>query len=202
MLALFLSSCSVLDSPSYKTFSHMFPSFGGKPVFGKFDPNYRYIEIKFRGQVSIMASSNPYSDPEQTWLSPASEVLVMQDGRLKQTAGLGVEWRHVVIPKLPAWSVLAKSDEPFEWTRIRDVMPGYRYGVRDRLLLQKMQAPGKSDYDGDPEKLVWFKERDLSKNPLPPATYAYDPAKSRIVYGEQCLSRDFCFSWQERQGGR
>ena len=202
MLAFFLSSCSVLDNPSLKTFSHVLPSFGGKPAVRKADPNYRYLKVEFRGQAGFLASSNQYSDPEQTWFSSAGEVLVIQDGRLREALGMVVEWRRVVLPKLPAWGDLAKSGKPFEWTRIRDVMPGYRYGVKDRLILQRIPAPDKSEYDGDPGRLIWFRETDLAGNPLPPSRYAYDPAKNRIVYGETCLSDDFCFSWQEWRGDR
>ncbi len=202
MLALFLSSCSVMDNPTLKTFSHVFPFLEGKPVIRKADPNYRYIEVKFRGQVGFMASSSRYSDSEQYWFSSVGEVLAMQDGRLKLATGLGVEWRHVALPKLPSWTALAKSDKPYEWTRVRDVMPGYKYGVQDHLVLEKTEAPGGSGYDGDPENLVWFRETDRSGNPLPPATYAYDPARNRIVYGETCLSNDFCFSWQEWRGDK
>lgn len=180
----------------------MFPFLSGKPVVGKANPNYRYIEIKFRGQVGFMASSNRYSDPEQAWLSSVGEVFVMRHGRIKGATGMAVEWRHVVLPKLPSWSALAKSGKPFEWTRIRDVMPGYKYGVIDRLVLQRIPAPDKSEYDGAPENLIWFGETDRSKNPLPPAKYAYDPMKNRIVYGEVCLSNDICFSWQEWRDGQ
>ena len=76
-----------------------------------------------------------------------------------------------------------------------------------------VDAPSKSALRGiDAGKLVWFEERyrpalpgagglrgeHASDDRLPPAKYAVeiDGEKETVVYSEQCLSRDFCFTWQ------
>ena len=50
-----------------------------------------------------------------------------------------------------------------------------------------------------PESLQWYEEA-VAGNPdgLPSARFALSTqnAELRVIYGEQCLSREFCFAWQ------
>ena len=39
------------------------------------------------------------------------------------------------------WDALAAKNESLRWERLRDVMPGYRYGVHDKLALTPVPAP-------------------------------------------------------------
>ncbi len=93
-------------------------------------------------------------------------------------------------------------------------MPGYRYGVRDNLVLRKIPAPSRSALQNfDAQALTWFEERvassasgfwltklisDSGTDSLPPARYAVDlrGGGEVVVYGEQCLTADLCFTWQ------
>jgi hypothetical protein len=142
----------------------------------------------------------------EVWYSGTREVIRLQDGRIAGAAGTTTEWREVVLPPLPSWSALAKRGE-YQWVRVRDVMPGYRFGVKDLLSAKVIQAPQKSALQAiEPASLTWFEERVLqseshgsqSEEALPPARYALAIAggKEEIVYGEQCLAVTFCFSWQ------
>ena len=139
----------------------------------------------------------------------------IQNGRIAGATGLTSEWRAVLLPDFPQWSVIAQSKEPFRWVRVRDVMPGYRFGLRDALAVRMISVPDKSALvDFDPKYLTWFEERFqaeplaggaswlslISPNDhvLPPARYAVDmrDGGDTVVYAEQCLSVDFCFTWQ------
>jgi hypothetical protein len=87
-------------------------------------------------------------------------------------------------------------------------MPGYRTGVRDELVLRAVEPPRRSALVGiDPATLRWFEETlrargfsllRSSAEVLPPARYAVDFSKDQplVLYGEQCLARDLCFTWQ------
>jgi len=94
-------------------------------------------------------------------------------------------------------------------------MPGYRFGVKDALSLRVVEAPGRSALQGlDPQRLTWFEERVESGTGawlsgivggsagvdavLPAARYAVDfsGSKETVVYGEQCLAAELCFTWQ------
>ena len=94
-------------------------------------------------------------------------------------------------------------------------MPGYRFGLKDALSLRVVPQPGKTALRVlDPQRLTWFEETveldqyarfsavfgssvatDLA---LPPARYAVDfrDGRETVVYGEQCLARGLCFTWQ------
>jgi len=102
--------------------------------------------------------------------------------------------------------------------RVRDVMPGYRSGVRDELTLRVVAPPKKSELRGvDANSLTWFEEKiressssrlaGTATDSLPPARYAVDltGTEPTVVYSEQCLRRDLCFTWQRwsaaMQGG-
>ena len=140
--------------------------------------------------------------PIEVWYASDGELIRLNNGRLAGNTGLQPEWRNVTLPKFPAWAALASQAQPFRWERVRDVMPGYRYGVRDKLVLSVIPAPSSSGLIGiDPKQLVWFEERmeATTEEPLPPARYAVQG--DRVVYGEQCVSRESCFKWQRWPAG-
>lgn len=181
------------------------------------NPNFQYLRVTVEGRLALFVLG--YIDPHphgpvEVWFSAEKEVLRLQNGRLIGATGPSTEWQGVVIPTLPAWETLARSTEPLQWTRIRDVMPGYRFGLRDTLSLHVTAAPAKSALLGiAPQNLLWFEER-MQPPPaatnilsalstsgdyhLPPARYALAlrNGKGTIVYGEQCLSARLCFTWQ------
>ena len=177
----------------------------------KLDPNLRYLRVTIDGRVALLALG--YLDPHpqgttEVWYSAEREVVRLQNGRLVGTSGLTTEWRNVVLPELPVWSDLAALQEPFRWERTRDVMPGYRYGLRDLLLLSVIATPGTSALRGmELDKLIWFEERTVGEMPasvaLPPARYAVAPGNDGaiVVYGEQCVAPQTCFTWQRWPAG-
>lgn len=183
----------------------------------KLNPKYHYIRVTRDGRVGFFAQGSEDKHPQgpvEVWFSGLREVLRLQNGRLVGVAGVTVEWRNVMLPALPSWSVIARDGRPVQWVRVRDVMPGYRFGVRDELSLRPIAAPQKSELQKlDPKSLQWFEEQIQSaprgnlsaglgaEKPLSPARYAVDlrDGKEIVVYGEQCLSPEFCFTWQRWQ---
>lgn len=184
----------------------------------RLNPNFRYLRVTIGSRVVFLALGNEDSHPQgpiEVWYSAEREVLRLQKGRIVGAVGLTTEWRNVVLPELPSWSAITRAQEPVSWVRIRDVMPGYRFGVRDKLVLRVLPPPRNSALQGpDPQSLNWFEERlqpdSLARFPatlftglavdsgLPPARYAVDlrEGKETVVYAEQCLAPDLCFSWQ------
>lgn len=182
------------------------------------NPAFRYIRITVDGRVSFFALGSEDKHPQgpiEVWFSAQREVLRLQNGRVVGASGVTTEWRAVTLPEMPPWSALARSQQPLLWVRIRDVMPGYRFGMRDELVLSAISPPQKSALQGvDAQSLSWFEERFQTGSAagrltrlvtsvaidgvLPPARYAVDlrDGKEIVVYGEQCLAPDFCFTWQ------
>lgn len=212
-----LSACSAGSNAILQTLPNVYrrnPSVDN----ARLNPDFRYLRVTIGGRVVLLALGNVDSHPQgpiEVWYSAEREVLRLQNGRLAGAVGLTTEWREVSLPELPSWSAAARAEQAFRWTRTRDVMPGYRYGVKDALSLHVVAAPGRSALQGlDPQHLTWFEERvepgpvarlsavfgnsSSVDGPLPPARYAVDLQGGRetVVYGEQCLAPELCFTWQ------
>jgi hypothetical protein len=176
----------------------------------RLDPAYRYLRVSTGGRVALLALGYIDDHPRgaiEVWYSAQKEVLRLQNGRMVGLTGLSTDWRQVFLPDLPSWSELARTATPFLWARSRDVMPGYRFGVRDALQLRVTPPPQSSELrDFDPQRLTWFEERmapDGSPSELPPARYAVQLSGGEeiVVYGEQCVAADLCLSWQRWPAG-
>jgi len=208
--AALLSSCAsntsaILESAKY-AFSPASPV-SRTPL----NPAFRYLRVTIQKRVALLVLGYVEDAPGgavQVWYSAQREVLRIQNGRLVGAVGLTIEWHGVRLPELPSWSDLARINGEYGWVRVRDVMPSYRYGVRDHLSLRRVEAPARTELQGvDPAALTWFEEHAQSADiaagsrhadSLPVARYAVDArgAVASVVYGEQCLSTDLCFAWQ------
>ena len=178
----------------------------------KLNPDFRYLRVTIGGRIVLLALGYLDQHPQGTievWYSAEREVIRLQNGRVVGAVGLTTEWRNVALPDLPGWTKLASTAEPLQWARTRDVMPGYRYGLRDTLSLRTIPPPETSALEGkDPKDLTWFEERfaagESSKTALAAARYAVQIAGAQgvVVYGEQCLSPQTCFTWQRWPAGK
>jgi len=161
------------------------------------------VSVDGRTALLVLGYLEPHAQgPIEVWYSARREVIKLQNGRLVGALGLTTEWRRVALPALPDWAALLAATQPLHWTRRRDVMPGYRYGIVDSLTLRRSAPPSGSRLVGiDPASLSWFEESDATRageDALPPARYALDlrATGEPVVYGEACLAPDLCFAWQ------
>lgn len=211
--SLILAACTSGGSAIVQTLQNVWSS-APDVSQGRLNPNFRYLRLVVNGNVVLLALG--YTDahplgPIEVWYSAEKEVLKLQNGRLVGASGTTTEWQSVLLPELPAWTAVAKSKVPMRWSRTRDVMPGYRFGIKDSLVTQVVDPPGRSQLQGiDPNSLVWFEESYESSDRqglfstnrgmdrLPPAKYAVSLGQTTetVVYSEQCLANDLCFSWQ------
>ena len=205
LFLLLLVACSDASMAVLATSREAFGVKRGAIDTAKLDPRYRYLRVVHPGGISGMIFTGIEATPAgpvEVWYASDGEILRFQDGRLAGNTGLQPEWRSVVLPKFPGWNALIVSKEPFRWERMRDVMPGYRYGVHDKLVLAAVPPPGSSHLVGvDPKQLTWFEERteNSTEEPLPSARYAVQG--DRVIYAEQCVARDRCFTWQRWPAG-
>lgn len=212
-----LSGCSTAGNAILQTLPY---AYGRNPSVdsARLNPNFRYLRVTVGGRVVLLALGNVDSHPRgpiEVWYSAEREVLRLQSGRIIGAVGLTTEWRSVALPELLSWTAAARADRAISWTRTRDVMPGYRFGVNDELSLRLVETPQRSALQTlDPKGLVWFEERVEPRAVagfsavlgnhigadavLPPARYAVDlrGGQETVVYGEQCLAPDLCFAWQ------
>src|SRR5471030_2542976 len=212
-----LSGCSSASNAILQTLPNVY---GRKASVddARLNPNFRYLRVTIGGRPVLLVLGNVDSHPQgpiEVWYSAGREVLRLQNGRFVGAVGLTTEWRGVSFPELPSWSAAARADQGILWTRTRDVMPGYRFGVKDELSLRVVAEPKRSELKGlDSQRLTWFEER-VEPGPvrglsavfgntlaadsvLPPARYAVDfrNGQETVVYGEQCLAPKLCFTWQ------
>jgi len=171
------------------------------------DPNFEYLRVTRGAHVGWMWLGNTErssAGPVYVYYSKPGEILRIQNGRIVGAMGLTTEWQNVSVSAVP-WRATAESARSIPVERVRDVMPGYRAGVRDQLEVRVIPAPSANKLLRlDPNALTWFEERmqkaasGSTATALPPAKYAVDLADSRetVVYAEQCLAQDVCFTWQ------
>ncbi len=167
------------------------------------NPAYRYLRVDVEGRASALLvlgylDADPHGEVE-VWYSAKGEVLKTQQGRIVGTAGLEVDWRALRLATvLPAWPDIPPPGTSY--VRSRDVFPGYRYGVTERVEIRPW--PGMPDTSLPPTlsaeragRYRWFRETAVgAAQPLPPAWFAWGvhQGQATVVYSEQCLSASFC----------
>ena len=166
------------------------------------NPKLRYLRLTVQGRVIllVLGYKEPHAlGPIETWYSAEGEVLRMQNGRILSTTGLEVDWRAVRHKEQPSWAYLLEHNS-LQFKREIDEMPGYRFGIEQRLSLYQIPTPNNALLKGlPPSDLRWFEEKVLDQNyGLPSARYGLqmEDGQPTVVYADQCLSKDFCFTWQ------
>lgn len=211
LLAALLCGCAASTDPILQTLQVAFKRDAGADT-AQLNPDFRYLRVTIGGRTVLLALGYVDKDSRgqvEVWYSAEREVLKLQHGRVVGAVGTLTEWRNVTLSELPAWSVLARERAPLRWERTRDVMPGYRYGVREALALGVVPAPANSALrELDAQQLTWFEERVESstagEKALPTARYAVGLAggTETVLYGEQCLAPEVCFTWQRWPAGK
>lgn len=183
------------------------------PQSSALNPAFAYLRVTTGKRTAFLALGyvEPHlQGPVEVWYSAEREMIRLQHGRLIGAAGTLTEWREVRMPVLPSWRALADRGGVYSWQRTRDVMPGYQFNVVDTLQLRVIAPPLRHQLVGIvPASLTWFEESVTAAagrgdGALPPARYAveFSGDSERVVYAEQCLSAEFCFSWQRWRAGQ
>ncbi len=172
----------------------------------RLNPNLKYLRVTVRDRSLLMVlgylDNTPQGDIE-TWYSSEGEVLRVLNGRVLSTNGLEMDWRNVWYASLPDWSELVglrSNSSSFQFIRNHDQMPAYKFGISEVVNLYRVSAPSNSNLLGLPaNQLKWFEEKvEATSHSLPSARYGLSAKDGQavVVYGEQCFSRELCFSWQ------
>lgn len=162
------------------------------------NPSIRYLRVEIGGRVNFLGlgyiDAHPLG-PIEVWYSAKGEVLRLQSGHVVGLTGADVDWREVHLSSLPAWPSDHASTS--NYTRTRDVMPGYRFGVVDQLQVRSIKAPNNSHLVTLlPQTLHWYEAREL-QGALTVARFALSSSAQSVLYGEQCISPTLCLSWQQ-----
>lgn len=207
-IAAVLCGCTSSMSAVVQSARQLLPS-GDSTQALPLDPNFAYLRITRGRHVGLLwrGSTERRGDRVvEVYYGSSGQVLRLLDGRIVGALGLTTEWRHVFL-SAPAWRAVADSAASASYERTRDVMPGYRTGIREQLVITPIKTPADSKLVGvRSAELAWFEEavRDersswfgAKEETLPPTRYAVDLATEPVVvYAEQCLASDLCFTWQ------
>ena len=198
----FLASCGALSGGVLATTKAAF-QFGSAPAdTASLNPSVRYLRVMIDGRVALLVLG--YTDfdrlgPVEVWYSADRTVLRLQNGHVVGLTGTNTEWRQARLSAMPQWPTATAASEPTIYTRMRDVMPGYRFGVQDSLSLRAISPPAKSNLAVlKATDLRWFEA--VEKNAkLPAARFALTGSDQGnfVVYSEQCISSALCLSWQQ-----
>ena len=170
-------------------------------------PQFRYLRVQLnQGSPSLLVLG--YLDPSplgevEVWYSANSEVIKLQSGRVVATQGLGLDWPAVRFPLAPpAWHELGVSGAVFE--REHDELPSYRFGVRDRIVLEPVAFPlalalPVSLSEPVARRYSWYVERATQADGTVIQSWfalGRPGGLPAIVYSEQCLQPDYCLRMQ------
>lgn len=208
---LFLAACST-ETGGGATFESA--RFVADRIVGKsaepslvFNPAYRYMRVTQGDSVAylVLGYVDPLQEgPVEVWYSAKREVVRLAQGRILGTTGLTSDWRRVRAEDVPSWDTLLRGPGEARYRRWRDVMPGYHFNIDDRVHVVRLSSYAPVALRGRPAAtLTWFEERDdtlsAGADPLPPARFGVardEDGLVSVVYSEQCLSADVCYTFE------
>lgn len=208
---VFLSACGTATGggATFESARYLAERIAGRnteaaPVF---NPAYRYLRVTQGDSVAFLVLGYVDAAPDgpvEVWYSARRELIRLKDGRLLGTAGLTFDWRQVRLEGAPSWDKLLRGPVQAEYRRWRTVMPGYHFGIEDQVQLVRLPTYAPLALKGrSPASLDWFEERDLTRTPgvasLPPARFGVQRdggGLASVVYSEQCLSSDVCYTFE------
>lgn len=170
-----------------------------RPASGQavLDPGMKYLRILRNEREAFMYLGHIDQTPAgaiEVWYSNDSYVLRLLNGRsVGMTTNTGVSLLAVSFSHLPGWDEIGKQAV---FDRVRDVSSGYQYNIREKVLIRPVAPLKDSQLKLVPvSSLKWFEETVQGTSEGDPAYYAVGQ-DGIVVYAQQCLSSEFCFSWQ------
>ena len=191
-----LTGCAVEPATQAVLDAYKLQRADGAESAGSLNPNYKYLRVQIDDRVSFMAQGYVDPSPEgpvEVWYSTDRNVLKLLNGRIVGvTIKSGVDWSAVSFSHLPPWNELG---ERAVFERTRDVSPGYNYGIRESMLIRRIPPPTDTNLKIVPASaLIWYEETVQGDDHARASRYALD--LNKVVYAEQCLTAEFCLSWQ------
>ena len=202
-----VAGCASSTNAAFNTFKLLNP-YSDPTANAVLDTRLEYLRVTANSKPMLMVLG--YTEPSaagdtQVWFSSGREVVRLRNGRLVGSAGTPVELKRVEQAGAPAWSAGLTTAM---YSRSKDVMPAYEYGLKEHVRLEKLQAAAPKAWQQNrfvnyqPSDVVWFTESYQPLQSDDAATQAlfgvvWQQQVARVVYSEQCLSADLCLTFQE-----
>jgi hypothetical protein len=204
---LMLQGCRS-SNPVYDTLTNVLP---WKQQYASLQPGFEYLWVSFDGKASVMALGAREmrgAAVHEHWYNGQGEMLHLVNGRVQQALGFTHELRQQTGMAPPAWSSFGaalgqtlgqalgqgQTIRPVTWSRQLDVMPGYRFGVKEFVVSRSEAEPARLP-EGVPAGAQWVADEVQGKKANgSPWVYAqrFAVANDRVVYSEQCLAPVVC----------
>ncbi|WP_295525485.1 YjbF family lipoprotein [uncultured Pseudacidovorax sp.] len=210
--ALLLTACSTGGGAITESGRYLFNDFFGRTDSStpSFDPALSYLRATKGGAVAYLVLGYVDSTPSgsvEVWYSARREVLRLRNGRLVGTTGLDLDWRASQTVGLPSWQTLMLTQQEASYRRTRDIEPTYQFGIDEQIRIVRLASYKPIALQSHPSaSLTWFEEHAESLVPgaasLPPSRFGVavaDDGSPYVVYSEQCLSADVCYSFERLQ---
>lgn len=198
-----LTACQAAGAGAFGSLGVALHSLWSSPVrWDRLSNQHEYLLLRVQGRDAVMVLGKRADDAKEDWFSARREWLRLRDGRIQAVQGMQHDW-HVVQGEAPAWTQVDAS--PVSWERVRDAMPGYRHGVRDRVHTRAVAAPT----SGLPTRLKpapdwrWYEDEILSVDEMGQSwafRQRFAMARGKMVYSEQCTAPQWCFQMIPRAG--
>jgi hypothetical protein len=196
-----LTACTNLWQAGWQTAQQSLPqTLNSQPQ--NLDPKLRYLKVAINQHEVLMVEAYR-AGSESVWVSSDLAILKTRNGYLTDLEGFRINWQDVRGLNLVTAAQLAK---PTAYTRVRNEMPGYRYQLRESVLVSPLaRAPDEIRFTPPRSaNLRWFSEEVRSQmgEQVPsyryPGIFAIDINQSpyQVVFARQCLARDYCIRWQ------
>jgi len=197
LFAFILSACAGIN-PTLDMTTLLVP-FGAKA--DSFQPGFEYLAIELNGRKTHMALGyRLYEDNaiHEYWYSGEREMLHMANGRIVEVQGMTNEVRATT-KDVPSWQAIADSSQYLVWSREKDVMPGYRYGLVEYVISQKVTPTAKERDVIKNENALWVEEEVKSKT-ADGKEWIYRElfaiVNNQAIFSQQCVSERLCFRLQ------
>lgn len=161
-----------------------------------YQPGFEYLEVVLHGRRAAMALGSREDRGgavHEYWYSGQREMIHLTNGRITEVIGMTHEVRATV-GVVPGWAQLTQTDRPLVWSRSRDLMPQYRYGVREFVISQKVMPTAAEKAAA--QEAVWVEEEVKSKL-ADGSDWIYREQfalkNGLVVYSVQCIAPELCF---------
>ncbi len=163
----------------------------------KYLPGFEYLEVDWQGRKAAMALGYRLTTGGQLvehWYSGQGEMIKLVNGRITKVMGMTSEVRNQST-KIPSWSDLLSNNSPLVWQQNKDVMPGYRYGLKE-FVRSRAAQPNLVGLPVVNGVTNWVIEEVTSKDDRGRA-WIYEQKfalqNGVLIYSEQCVAHDLCF---------
>ncbi len=193
---IFCAGCQS-SNPGYATLKALLSS-----SEAQFDASYEYLSIQSdnsNGRMILGYRQVQQGKVIEYWYTGGGEMLETVDGRIYKALGTTSEIRRNT-GQAPSWQTMSSSQMPVHWQRSLDIMPGYRFGLEEKIttrVLTGIETPAVSGIEK--QDLVWFQDQIQSTDIQGrPSEYRqlFAFKNERLIYSEQCISETLCMRIQ------